>query len=262
MRNLKLYIEYDGTDYAGWQRQPQNPHQRTIQAELEKLFSHLLQESIELTAAGRTDAGVHAVGQIANFITQNDSFTLEKLRYACSRMLPQGIIVKKVDEAPLAFNARFDALSRTYRYFIINEQSAVKQRFSNYINLRLFDVPCFDVQAMRRASETLLGTHDFTSYSKVPDGQSDIAVVKSRICTIKKIRWIERKKQIMFEIEANRFLHSMVRLIVGTLIQVGGGRMSVSEFEAVLKAKNVDYAGAAASPAGLFLWSVAYPQSS
>ncbi len=253
MRNLKLTIEYDGTDYAGWQRQPQNPQQRTIQGELEKLFSHLLQEPIEIIGAGRTDTGVHAVGQIANFKTHNDTFPLEKLRYACSRMLPAGIVVKKVEDAPLNFNARFDALSRTYRYFIITEQSAIKQRFANYINLRLFDVPRFDVDAMRQAAQTLLGTHDFTTFSKIG------AHRRSHLCTVHHVRWIERKNQLMFEITANRFLHSMVRLIVGTLIEVGGKKRSVSEFEQALHAKNVDYAGAAANPAGLFLWSVQYP---
>ncbi len=252
MRNLKLYIEYDGTDYAGWQRQPQNPHQHTIQGELEKLFSQLLQEPIEIIGAGRTDAGVHAVGQVANFKTHNHTFTLEKLRYACSRMLPAGIVVKKVEEAPLDFNARFDARARTYRYFIITEPSAIKQRFANYINLRLFDISRFDVDAMRQASQMLLGTHDFTTFSKIG------AHRRSHDCTVHRVRWIERRNQLMFEITANRFLHSMVRLIVGTLIEVGGKKRSVSEFEHALNAKNVDYAGAAANPAGLFLWSVQY----
>ncbi|MFQ3596717.1 MAG: tRNA pseudouridine(38-40) synthase TruA [Chloroherpetonaceae bacterium] len=252
MRNLKLYIEYDGTDYAGWQRQPQNPHQRTIQGELEKLFSHLLQEPIEIIGAGRTDTGVHAVGQIANFKTHNHTFSLEKLRYACSRMLPAGIVVKKVEEASLDFNARFDARARTYRYFIITEQSAIKQRFAHYINLRLFNIPRFDVDAMRQASQALLGTHDFTTFSKIGVHR------RSHECTVHGVRWVERRNQLMFEITANRFLHSMVRLIVGTLIEVGGKKRSVSEFEQALKAKNVDYAGAAANPAGLFLWSVQY----
>lgn len=252
MRNLKLYIEYDGTDYAGWQRQPQNPHQRTIQGELEKLFSHLLQEPIEIIGAGRTDAGVHAVGQIANFKTHNSAFTLEKLRYACSRMLPAGIVVKKVEEVPLAFHSRFDARARTYRYFIITKQSAIKQRFANYINLRLFDISRFDVDAMRQASQVLLGTHDFTTFSKIGVHR------RSHTCTVYSVRWVERRQQLMFEITANRFLHSMVRLIVGTLIEVGGKKRSVSEFEHALKAKNVDYAGPAANPAGLFLWSVQY----
>ncbi|MCS6988272.1 MAG: tRNA pseudouridine(38-40) synthase TruA [Chloroherpetonaceae bacterium] len=253
MRNLKLLIEYDGTDYAGWQRQPQNPHQRAIQAELEKLFSQLLREPVEITGAGRTDAGVHAVGQVANFITKNDSFPLEKLRYACSRMLPKGIVVKRVEEAPLDFNARFDALSRTYRYFIITEPSAIKQRFATYVNPRLYGVHRFDVDAMREASETLLGEHDFTSYSKVG------ARKRSPICEVKSVRWVERRGQLMFEIAADRFLHSMVRLIVGTLLEVGGKKRSVAEFAEVLKARNVDCAGAVAPPEGLFLWSVQYP---
>jgi tRNA pseudouridine38-40 synthase len=252
MRNLKLSIEYDGTDYAGWQRQPQNPQQRTIQGELEKLFAHLLQEPIEIIGAGRTDAGVHAVGQIANFKTHNSTFTLEKLRYACSRMLPAGIVVKKVEEVPLAFNSRFDARARTYRYFIITKQSAIKERFANYINLRLFDIERFDVDAMRNASQVLLGTHDFTTFSKVGEHR------RSHECTVHRVRWIERRDQLMLEITANRFLHSMVRLIVGTLIEVGGKKKSVAEFEYALKAKEIDYAGAAADPAGLFLWSVQY----
>ncbi len=256
MRNLKLTIEYDGTDYAGWQRQPQNPHQRTIQGELEKLFSQLLQEPIEIIGAGRTDTGVHAVGQIANFKTQNNTFPLEKLRYACSRMLPAGIVVKKIEEAPLEFHARFDALSRTYRYFIITEQSAIKQRFTYYINPRFYGVSRFDLDAMRAASQRLLGTHDFTTFSKVGASRH------SHLCTVYQARWVERKNQLMFEITANRFLHSMVRLIVGTLLEVGGKKRTVSEFEQALQAKNVCCAGAAANPAGLFLWSVQYPNHS
>lgn len=253
MRNLKLLIEYDGTNYAGWQRQPQNPHQRAIQSELEKLFSQLLREPIAITGAGRTDAGVHAIGQVANFIAQNDAFPLEKLRYACSRMLPADIAVKRIEEAPLDFNARFDALSRTYRYFIITEPSAIKRRFATFINPRLYGVSRFDLDAMREASQTLLGEHDFTSYSKVGEHQ------RSPICVVQSVRWLERRGQLMFEITANRFLHSMVRLIVGTLLEVGGKKRSVEEFKQVLEARNVDCAGAVARPEGLFLWSVQYP---
>jgi tRNA pseudouridine38-40 synthase len=257
MLNLKCQIEYDGTDYAGWQRQPQNPHQRTIQGELEKVFAEILQEEIEVIGAGRTDSGVHAKGQVANLKTHS-AMTIYKLLYGANRLLPKGIVITSMEETTETFNARFDAKARTYRYFIITKPSAIKQRFAAFYPPLLLGVKQFDTAAMNRCAEKIIGKQDFTSFSKVH------AQAKTRICTVRKAQWRERwqngEQHLMFEITADRFLHTMVRLLVGTMIHVGAGKLSSDEFQNILDARNVDEASFAAHPEGLFLWKVDYTE--
>lgn len=244
-RNLKMLIEYDGTDFAGWQRQPQNSHQKTIQGELEALLSRVLQEPVELIAAGRTDAGVHAKAQVANFLTEN-RLSIFRLQYALNGLLPSQIKIPEIEEAPENFNARFDANSRTYRYFLLTRHSALLSRFAGIYRYN------FDAQAMNACCQKILGQHDFTSFSKAN------SQTKTRICTIEKARWYQRKNGMMLEIRANRFLHSMVRLLVGTMLKVGNGELSVQNFEEIFAAKDVRMAATSAQPQGLFLWHVAY----
>jgi len=244
-RNLKMSIEYDGTDFAGWQRQPQNSHQKTIQDELEAVLSRVLQEPIALIAAGRTDAGVHAKGQVANFLTKN-SLSVFRLKHALNGLLPSQIKIIEIEEAPEKFNARFDATARTYRYFLLTQHSAILSRFAGIYRYE------FDVQAMNACCQQILGQHDFTSFSKAN------SQTKTRICTVETARWYGRKNGMMLEIRANRFLHSMVRLLVGTMLKVGNGELSVQNFKEIFLAKDVRSAATSAQPQGLFLWQVTY----
>lgn len=245
MRNLKITVEYDGTDFAGWQRQPQNAHQKTIQGELERVLNQVLRENIEVTAAGRTDAGVHAKGQVANFVT-NSAMDNGRLQYALNCLLPATIKITDLEETFADFSARFDASARMYRYFIITEPSAILSRFAA---LYRYD---FDVAKMQACADMILGKHDFTSFSKAG------AQTKTRICTITRAKWIKRPGKLIFEISANRFLHSMVRLLVGTMIEVGNGKLTVEDFECIFKSMNVSEASPAAKAEGLFLWRVDY----
>ncbi|ACF12916.1 tRNA pseudouridine synthase A [Chloroherpeton thalassium ATCC 35110] len=244
-RNLKMLLEYDGTDFAGWQRQPQNLHQKTIQGEIESVLCRVLQEPVELIAAGRTDAGVHAKAQVANFLTEN-SLSISRLKHALNGLLPSQIKIIEIEDAPENFNARFDAKSRTYRYFLLTRYSALLSRFTGIYR---YD---FDARAMNACCQEILGQHDFTSFSKAG------SQTKTRICTIEKARWYQRKNGLMLEIRANRFLHSMVRLLVGTMIKVGNGELSVQDFDAIFSAKDVCLAATSAQPQGLFLWHVEY----
>ncbi|MDX2128377.1 MAG: tRNA pseudouridine(38-40) synthase TruA [Chloroherpetonaceae bacterium] len=252
-RNFKLTIEYDGTDFAGWQRQPQNPHQHTIQGEIERVLAEVLQEPIEVFGAGRTDSGVHAKAQVANFHTSNP-MTIFKLQYALNRMLPSGIRVIDMVEAPPDFHARYSAVSRTYRYFVATKSTALLSRFTGFYPPRKYNATTFNLEAMNAAAVHLYGENDFASFSKKH------AESKHYRCFLKFAKWrsIRRNELLMFEITANRFLHSMVRLIVGTLIEVGAGAISQNEFEAIFNEKTVDNASALAEPSGLFLWKVEY----
>ncbi|NTW48699.1 MAG: tRNA pseudouridine(38-40) synthase TruA [Chlorobiales bacterium] len=245
MRNLKITVEYDGTDFSGWQRQPQNPHQKTVQGELERMLNQLLQEPIEVTAAGRTDAGVHARGQVANFVT-NSAMGGGRLHYSLNCLLPDTIKITALEEAAIDFSARFDVSARVYRYFMITEPSALLSRFAGLYRYG------FDTAKMQACADMILGKHNFTSFSKAG------AQTKTRICTITRARWIKRSGKLMFEISANRFLHSMVRLLVGTMIDVGSGKLSVEDFRRIFTAKDVREASPAARAEGLFLWCVEY----
>lgn len=251
MRNLKLVIEYDGTDFAGWQRQPlsasQGKKQRTIQDRIETALGMVLGGEVLIIGAGRTDAGVHAKGQVANFQTNAD-IELARLLYSLNGVLPADIKVRSIAEVPANFNARFDATRRTYRYFITTERSAILRRFTGYYS---YD---FDLTAMNRCAETILGKHDFAAFSKVK------AQTKTKVCTIHRARWYRRGATLLFEIAADRFLHSMVRLIAGTMIQVGNGELTVQDFKRVFDSQDVKQASPSAKASGLFLWHVDYDE--
>lgn len=246
VRNLKLALEYDGTPFAGWQRQPQNRHQVTVQGEIEKVLCQVLQESVEVIGAGRTDAGVHAKEQVANFWTHS-KMSAEKLRYVLNRLLPKEISVQSVKEADAAFHARFSATARTYRYFLATEKTALGHRykaFYPYANLSL--------EAMQACADLIVGEHDFASFCKAG------SPVKTKRCRVQAAQWKKMGKTIAFEITANRFLHSMVRLLVGTMLEVGKGDLSLSDFQRIFAGRDVRLAGASAKPNGLFLWKIHY----
>ncbi len=242
MRNLKLVLEYDGTNFVGWQSQING---RNVQDEITSVISGVLQEQITLIGAGRTDSGVHARGQVANFHA-NSTLGVSSILNALNGLLPEDISVHSVEEIPEKFHSRFDARERMYRYYICPRPTAIERRYSWFVKYNL------DLQPMNEVANRILGEHDFESFCKYE------AEVDHYRCTVVKSRWEQMSGKIVYEVRANRFLHGMVRTLVGTMIDVGRGSLSVSEFEEILAAKDRQKAGMAAPPHGLFLEEVVY----
>jgi tRNA pseudouridine38-40 synthase len=244
-RNLKLTVEYDGTDFSGWQVQP---GQRTVQGDLEAAMADLAGEDVRVTGAGRTDAGVHALGQVANVPT---SLTLpvEKIGAALNARLGRDVRVVHVEDVPESFHARFDAVSRSYFYLIGGEESALWRRNRWFVSARL------DREAMREALVCLEGEHDFSSFclaGSEPDHH------RCRVTAISLECEADFGGLHTVRITANRFLRGMVRSIVGTLVEVGRGKTSPDEFERILEARDRGAAGPTAPPHGLYLEAVRY----
>ena len=245
MRNIKLTIEYDGTAYAGWQCQ--KPRLKTIQQIMEAVLRRILQEKIKLAVSGRTDAGVHAQAQVANFKT-GASLTLEKLQKALNGLLPGDIAVVRVEEERPGFHSRFSAKSKVYRYMILNRNypSALLRKtvyfYPHPLNIRL----------MQSESKALLGRHDFSSF------QASGSKVKDSRRTIKGIRVFKEGDLLNIDIEADGFLYNMVRNIVGTLIEVGRGRFPRGSLKKILRLRNRKFAGPTAPARGLCLLKVEF----
>ncbi len=237
-----LDIAYKGTHYHGWQRQ-QNAH--SVQEELENALQRIFGRPLETLASGRTDTGVHAEQQIVH-IDLEEEFTPKHL-YKLNCVLPPDIAIKDFFPVKPETHARFDASMRAYEYRI----SMVKTPFQ-IETAYWYDRP-LNLEIMNEAAVLLLNYQDFESFSKI---HTD---VKNFRCDIYLARWKEKNNMLLFEIEANRFLRGMVRAIVGTLLQVGLGKISVKEFENIILARSRSKAGAAAPPQGLFLTSVRYP---
>lgn len=245
MRNIKLSIEYEGTDYAGWQIQ--RNRKKTIQETLEKALTQILQERIRVIASGRTDAGVHAFGQVANFKTKSN-LNCKSIHRALNSILPEDIRVKQVEQAHLDFHARFLVQSKLYRYTIMNSSFV-----SPYLRRHCYLVRHpLDVQKMRRAAAYLLGRHNFRSFQAVDKREREPV---RRILRLD----IRRKGELIYlDIAADGFLYRMVRNIVGTLIEVGRARLKAQDIKEILKAKNRIYAGPCAPARGLCLMQVKY----
>ena len=242
MRNLKLVLEYDGTDFVGWQSQING---RSVQDEITSVLSGVLQEQVTLIGAGRTDSGVHARGQVANFHS-NSTLDVASISNALNGLLAEDIRVRSVEEVAEKFHSRFDARERAYRYHISTRPTAIDRHYSWFVKYDL------DLQPMNEAASRILGEHDFESFCKYE------AEVDHYRCTVIESRWEMMSGKIVYEVRANRFLHGMVRALVGTMIDVGRGSMSVSAFEEIIAAKDRRKAGMAAPPHGLFLEEVVY----
>ena len=248
-RNIKLTISYDGARYHGWQSQK---HQSgTIQQKMEDMISKYIGENVELNASGRTDAGVHAVGQVANFHTKS-SVHLEQLQEAFFTYLPQDIAVSKVEEAPERFHARLSATGKWYRYRIWNSPllDVFQRNYVWHIKEKL------DVAAMKKAARYLQGTHDFISFC------SNKRMKKSSVRTIFDIH-IQTKEvlygeEIIIDFKGNGFLYNMVRILTGTMVEVAKGKRNPEEMPAILSACNRQAAGMTAPPMGLSLMEVYY----
>jgi tRNA pseudouridine38-40 synthase len=242
MRNIKLVMEYDGTDFAGWQMQAEG---RTVQGEITKVLEQVLQESITLIGAGRTDSGVHARAQVANFQTQSDLGTGVILS-ALSGLLPDDMYVYSVEEVPASFQARYDARERVYRYYITTKPAAIGRQYQWYVKYDL------DMELMNRAALSFLGEVDFSAFSK-----HDVDVKHYR-CTVTRSVWLKTQFLIIYEIAANRFLHGMVRALVGTMVDVGRGYLALSDLPSIIGSGDRRRAGMAAPPQGLFLEQIRY----
>lgn len=245
MRNIKLTIEYDGTNYIGWQIQPKG---ETIQGVIEERLKKITSEDVHLIGAGRTDSGVHAHGQVANFKTNSniDIFSLQK---ALNSLLPEDIVIKKVEEVDLGFNARKHAKTKVYEYRILNREtpSVFLRRFTWHIPYRL------NLREIKKATELIIGEHDFSSF------RSSGSTAKNSIRKIFRAEWKRGSDgMILFEIEANGFLKQMVRAIVGSLIEVGRGKIDIETFKKILKSKDRRKAGPTAPANALILKEVKY----
>lgn len=243
-KNFKLVIEYDGRDYCGWQRQP---NQSSIQATLESVLQRMTREPITLHGSGRTDAGVHALGQTAHFKCRT-RLNPGDLQKGMNRLLPGDIAVRSCQAVPLDFHARFSACWKRYRYRICNQpiKQAVGRQYAWQIYRPL------DVAAMSQGTRHLVGQHDFKSFesSGSPRAQT--------IRDVMQASWQMKDNHLEFDIQANGFLRYMVRNIVGTLVAVGMGKMEADDIPALLTAADRRLAPATAPPHGLFLVHVAY----
>ncbi len=244
MHNLKLSVEYDGTAYHGWQVQPGLP---TIQGFLQETAKRISGEEVRITAAGRTDAGVHALGQVANFWTAKD-LACESWQRAFNGLLPPDIVVRSVEIAPEGFDARRSAKHKTYRYAILNaiHPSALDRHRLLHILDRL------DVASMADAVASLIGEHDFSAF-RAADGNSPNSVRR-----VYEASFLTQDHRLDFVVTANGFLKHMIRIVVGTLLDVGRGRLTPGAFREILQSKDRQRAGRTAPAHGLCLMQVSY----
>ncbi len=243
-RNIRLQLEYDGTDFKGWQVQP---GQRTVQGTLETSLTSLLGHPVRAIGAGRTDAGVHALGQVANFTTSNP-LPLQRIGAALNGTLPPDVAVLDAGEVPPTFHARRSARRRTYLYRIVYRRRAIGRKEAWHLRSRL------NIDAMRSAARRTLGYHDFTSFCVAASEK------ENRNCRVFECFLDCNDDAVHVEISADRFLRSMVRGIVGTLVQVGRGARAPDAMDAILQARNRQVAGPNAPPHGLFLKEVTYEE--
>ena len=242
--NIKLTIEYDGTNYHGWQVQAKG---ETVQAVLERAVSTFLGKPTRITGSGRTDAGVHALGQVANFFCEQEP-DLHRLRRGLNALTPDDITIKAVEVVPDSFDARRDGRSRVYQYRILNRPSP-SPFFLKYA-WHVHDA--FDVEVMQEAIRCLEGEHDFSSFRAAG---CDAA---HPIRTVYRVSLDERDELLVFTIEARAFLRHMVRNIVGTLVEVGRAGRSPKSFSELLESQDRTKAGPTAPAHGLFLIEVKY----
>ncbi len=244
MSTIKLTLEYDGTAYAGWQRQPDQP---TIQAAVETAIFGVTQITVPVIGAGRTDAGVHALGQVASFRIDRD-MTPRHWARALNAHLPESIVVRSVELMPDSFHARHSAKGKLYEYHILNrpERPAVERAYWWHIHQPLDD------EAMSTAGNTFIGVHDFSSFQTQPTDNDD------PICHLQRFTVVREGHRLRIEVYADRFLKQMIRSIVGTLLEIGLGKRRAESLTAILNARDRSAAGKTAPPQGLFLVRVDY----
>lgn len=245
MRNFKMTIEYDGTRYNGWQRQ--GNIKNTIQEKLETVLSRMAERPVTIHGSGRTDAGVHARGQVANFHLQTRRTPADILEYL-NTYLPEDIGVTAVEEVPERFHSRLNAAAKTYVYRIWN--SPLPNVFTRRWMLSFPQE--LNLSAMRRAAGFLLGTHDFMAFC------ANKRTKKSTIRTVTHLDIVQDGSEVRIAVRGNGFLYNMVRILCGTLLEVGTGALQPEEIPAILESKNRENAGPTLPAKGLILWEVEY----
>ena len=245
MRNIKLLIEYDGKDFNGWQKQP---NKLNIQGEIERAIERITGEEVNLMASGRTDAGVHAIGQVANFKT-NSNIPIEKFPIALNTNLKKSIIIKSAEEVEERFHSRLNCKKKTYRYIINNSKygTAIYRNLETHIPIKL------DIEKMQKAVKYFEGEHDFKAFKA--SGTSS----KSSVRKIYKAEVIDAgNERIYIELTGNGFLYNMVRIIAGTLVEVGLNKIEPQEIKNIILSKKRENAGKTLPPQGLYLVNVVY----
>jgi len=244
MRNIKLTIEYDGKTFNGWQKQP---NKLNIQGEIEAVIEEITGEKVELNASGRTDAGVHSFGQVANFKT-NSTIPIEKIPIAINSKLKKSIVIKTAEEVDERFHSRYNCKQKTYRYVINNSEilSAIYRNLEYHVSQKL------DVNLMKKAIKYFEGEHDFAGFKA--SGTSS----KSSIRTIYNAEIKEENSRVCIYLTGNGFLYNMVRIISGTLVEVGLGKIKPEEIPNIIESKDRQKAGKTLPPQGLYLMKVDY----
>lgn len=244
MRNIRLTIEYDGRDFNGWQKQPTKLN---IQGEIERAIEMITGEQVDLTASGRTDAGVHSLGQIANFKTES-TLPIDKFAIAINSKLKKSIRILKAEEVDERFHSRYNCKQKTYRYIINNSEhgSAIYRNLEYYVPVKL------NVKEMKKAIKHFEGEHDFKGFKA--SGTSS----KSSVRTIYKTDIKTENDRIIIELTGNGFLYNMVRIIAGTLVDVGLGKIKAEDIPEIIKSGDRQKAGKTLPPQGLYLVKVEY----
>ncbi|MCL2859150.1 MAG: tRNA pseudouridine(38-40) synthase TruA [Oscillospiraceae bacterium] len=244
MRNIKLTIEYDGKGFNGWQKQP---NKLNIQGEIELAIEQITGEKIELIGSGRTDAGVHALGQVASFKTNTD-ISIEKLSMAINSQLKKSIVIKSAEEVNNNFHARYNCTGKRYRYIINNSRSgsAIYRGLEYHMPVKL------DYGKMKEAIKYFEGEHDFKGF-KATGGKN-----KTTVRTIHKAEISKDNERIIIELTGDGFLYNMVRIIAGTLVDVGLGKINPDEISTIIDSKDREKAGKTLPPHGLYLAEVYY----
>lgn len=245
MKNIMVEIEYDGTNYSGWQIQPNS---RTVQEEIMKALKKLTGEDIQVNGSGRTDAGVHAYGQVASF-TFKGNIPVDRLPAALNSNLPKDISIRNAAEVPMDFHARYSAIGKRYIYHIYQGKyrTALYRNYSYHVPYKL------DISKMKEGAKLLLGTHDFKGF--MSSGSS----VENTVRTIHRLDLINENNHLYIHIEGDGFLYNMVRIIAGTLVDLGRGKIPVDQIRKAIERKDRTLAGHTAPPQGLFLDCVFYP---
>ncbi|MBR1957476.1 MAG: tRNA pseudouridine(38-40) synthase TruA [Tidjanibacter sp.] len=237
-------LSYKGTAYCGWQRQPNAP---SVQQTIEEALSTILRESVEVVGAGRTDTGVHAAFYVAHFDTSKPIAQPEDFVYHLNALLPEDVAFGRIYAVAESAHARFDATEREYRYYIEPRKNPFTRATSWQLSAPL------DVEAMNKAAKVLLTTEDFTTFAKLGSNNTN------NICHIFRAEWIEIEcGMLVFVFRANRFLRNMVRAVVGTLVDVGRGKISPEEFAAIVASRDLSRSSSSAPATGLFLTDVRY----
>jgi len=237
-----MLIEYDGTRYSGWQRQENGP---SIQGEIEKVLEKIFQENVNVVGAGRTDAGVHARGQVAHVLTYTDMSPYE-IKGGLNGLLPEDIVILELEEVDLNFHARYSAKERQYSYLITQKPTAILRNFCWYVKYDL------DLNILTKLAEVIKGKNNFQSFCKTG------SATENYHCTVTESEWFYEFPFLRYKISADRFLYGMVRALVGTMVDVSRGYLSYEEFIDIFEKNNRCEAGRSAPARGLVLESVKY----